>query len=68
MDTLPPAPFRCPHCGTDYKLIRAKAEPITKEREVTCLSCGGPLAAREGVFVCKYFLVDKPRPRQDRRA
>jgi hypothetical protein len=66
MDRLPPAPFRCPHCGTDYKLVRARAEEIGKDRGVTCLSCDGPLTAREGAFVMKYFLVDKPAPRQNR--
>jgi hypothetical protein len=67
-DALAPEAFRCSYCGTSYKLVRAKAGEITKHYEITCLSCGGPLTGREGAFVLKYFLVDKPRQRQDRRA
>jgi len=49
----------CPHCGAAYKVVQVEApsEPV----EVTCRSCGGPLPARDGKFLLKYFLVDKRR-------
>jgi len=49
----------CPHCGAAYRVVQieAQSDPI----EVTCKSCGGPLAGRQGHFLLKYFLVDKRR-------
>ena len=49
----------CPHCGAAYKVVQIEApsDPV----EITCKSCGGPLAGREGRFLLKYFLVDKRR-------
>jgi predicted Zn finger-like uncharacterized protein len=49
----------CPHCGAAYKVVQIEApsDPV----EITCRSCGGPLAGREGRFLLKYFLVDKRR-------
>lgn len=58
----------CPHCKTKYNVVRVEAVPDTKDDDVTCLSCGGPLAGREGAFVIKYFLVDSPSKRQRRTA
>jgi predicted Zn finger-like uncharacterized protein len=51
--------MNCPHCGAAYKVVRLEApsDPV----EVACRSCGGPLPAREGTFLLKYFLVDKRR-------
>jgi ribosomal protein L34E len=33
------------------------------DQQLTCRNCGGPLHGREGKFVLKYFLVDRPRRR-----
>ena len=53
--------FHCPNCNALYKVVKVEAGPETPDVEVvTCRSCGGPLAAREGNFVLKYFLVRKP--------
>jgi hypothetical protein len=65
-DRLAPAPFVCPHCAAQYKLIRVEATSSTPYREIICLSCGAPLAAREGAYVLKYFLVQQPSQRQRR--
>jgi predicted Zn finger-like uncharacterized protein len=51
------ASFTCPHCQALYEIVKVEAGPETTLQEVTCLSCGGPLAAREGKFVLKYFLL-----------
>ncbi len=53
--------FDCPNCGAIYRVIRAEAGPETMDREISCRSCGGPLRGREGRFVLKYFLVERPR-------
>jgi hypothetical protein len=37
-------------------------------RWVTCRACGGPLPAREGEFVLKYFLLRKAARRHKIRA
>ena len=33
----------------------------TADREVKCLSCGGSLRGRHGMFVLKYFMVERSR-------
>jgi hypothetical protein len=33
--------------------------PEAVDHKITCGVCGGPLAAREGQFVVKYFLLRK---------
>jgi hypothetical protein len=48
--------FTCPNCGALYQIIKVEAGPESDSREIVCLVCGGPLAAREGEFVLKYFL------------
>jgi hypothetical protein len=58
--------FTCPNCRTLYQIIKVEAGPETDSREIVCLACGGPLAAREGEFVLKYFLVRKAVRRQGR--
>jgi NAD-dependent SIR2 family protein deacetylase len=52
--------FQCASCGAKYRLTRIEAcsEPT---RPVACITCGEPLAAREGEFFNKYFLVERPR-------
>jgi hypothetical protein len=67
MGPLPPAPIHCPHCGAKYEVVRVEAANLMEHGEVTCLSCGGPLPAREGTFLMKYFLVDRPSQRQRQR-
>ena len=49
----------CSHCNALYQVIRAEAGPETTERDVACRVCGGPLPAREGQLVLKYFLLRK---------
>jgi hypothetical protein len=51
--------FRCPNCNALYQVVRANAGPETVDLEAACGLCGGALAAREGQFVLKYFLLRK---------
>jgi hypothetical protein len=57
----PQSTFECPRCAAKYEVVRVEAPqgPIA-DREITCLSCAGPLDGREGLFVLKYFLVARP--------
>ena len=52
--------FKCPTCDAAYKVVRAEALP-KHDRELTCLSCGGPLRSREGKFALKYFPAEGER-------
>ena len=55
-----PVPFNCPNCGAKYEAVRVEAPPRSQpDREITCLSCGGPLHGRQGAFILKYFLVER---------
>ena len=60
--------FNCPNCGARYEVVRIEEPPRPTHREVTCLSCGGPLHGREGKFVLKYFLTDRAKRRAYRAA
>ncbi len=63
------AHFNCPNCNALYQIVKVEAGPETDNREITCRACGGPLAGRDGIFVCKYFLLRKsarPDPRARR--
>jgi predicted Zn finger-like uncharacterized protein len=61
--------FTCPNCQALYDLVKVEAGPETTIEEVKCLSCGGPLPAREDEFILKYFLLRKAgRVQQSRRA
>jgi len=51
--------FRCPNCNALYQVVRTKAEPEIVDLKTTCGICSGPLVAREGQFVLKYFLLRK---------
>jgi len=52
--------FNCPNCGSKYEVVRVEAPPRPQtDREITCLSCGGPLHGRQGAFILKYFLVER---------
>jgi transcription elongation factor Elf1 len=59
--TPEPEPFACPNCGARYTLVRAEADRASVSGQVVCRGCGGPLNGREGRFVFKYFLVDRPK-------
>jgi hypothetical protein len=54
-------PFDCPTCNGRYKLVRAEADSRSFNGTIECYYCGGPLIGREGKFVLKYFVADKPR-------
>jgi hypothetical protein len=58
--------FTCPNCRALYQIIKVEAGPETDSREIVCLACGGPLVAREGEFVLKYFLMRKAVRRRGR--
>lgn len=55
------ADFVCPRCTSRYKLVRVHAEPGLPEHLIHCRVCKEPLAATEGDYVLKYFLVGKRR-------
>jgi hypothetical protein len=38
--------------------VQVAAQGPISDREITCVSCRGPLQGREGPFVLKYFLVN----------
>jgi hypothetical protein len=53
--------FHCPTCTAKYEIVRVEAPPgPTTHREIVCIACGGPLHARQGKFLLKYFLVERP--------
>jgi len=49
-------PFACPTGGAYYEIVRVEAGPVMPEGR--SVKCGGPLHAREGRFILKYFLRD----------
>jgi hypothetical protein len=51
--------FRCKSCFALYQVVKAPAGAETVDRELACRVCNGSLAAREGQFVLKYFLLRK---------
>lgn len=59
MATDEPVSFHCPNCNAHYQVVKVEVGPETVDREITCLLCHGPLAARDGKFVLKYFLLRK---------
>jgi hypothetical protein len=61
------AEFNCPQCGALYKLIRVEAPPSSDEREITCRNCGAVLQGREGPYILKYFMVNRPKQVAARR-
>ena len=54
-------PYACPTCGAEYKVVRVEAKTMVPEGRLTCTKCGGPLNAREGRYILKYFLVGGSR-------
>ena len=51
---------RLPNCGAQYKLVRVETNEMLRDQQLACRKCGGPLRGRQGRFVLKYFLVDRP--------
>ncbi len=56
--------LKCPNCDALYQVVKAEAERETINGDIKCRICGGPLAARDGKFVLKYFLLRKATRRQ----
>jgi hypothetical protein len=56
--------FNCPHCNALYHVVAVEAGPVPIDRWVTC---HGPIPAREGKFILKYFLL-RQAARTDKRA
>ena len=55
--------FHCPVYAAKYEVVGFEAPPAATEGDVACLCCGGPLHAREGKFILKYFLIERPKRR-----
>jgi hypothetical protein len=54
------ADFTCTNCGAVYKVVRIEDVRTGKDAadgELTCISCGTPLQARDGDAALKYFLI-----------
>ena len=51
--------FTCLNCDALYQVVKTGPEQETVDRWATCRSCGGPLPARDGKYVLKYFLLRK---------
>jgi hypothetical protein len=47
----------CPHCDSQYLLVRVRPDPGHHESSVRCVACDRPMAAWDGNFALKYFLV-----------
>jgi predicted RNA-binding Zn-ribbon protein involved in translation (DUF1610 family) len=59
-------PFDCPNCGAKYEIVRVELAPQpTADRAITCVSCGGSLRGRHGMFVLS-FLVEASETTQPR--
>jgi ssDNA-binding Zn-finger/Zn-ribbon topoisomerase 1 len=56
-----PKVYPCPTCGTEYKVVRVEATTALPEGRLTCTKCGGPLHARKGRHILKYFVVGGSR-------
>jgi hypothetical protein len=37
-----------------------ESPPIEVDEKIACICRGGPLSGREGAFILKYFLVNRP--------
>ena len=55
--------FVCPRCTSRYKLVRVRAEPKLPSHLLHCKVCKEPLAATDGEYALKYFLVVHGRRR-----
>ena len=52
--------------GGQFKCCGSFA-PCHVNRQLICLSCGGPLHGREGRFLLKFFLTERPKRRAGKR-
>ena len=59
------ADFECPGCTSRYKMVRVRAEPGLPALLVHCKVCKEPLAATDGDYALKYFLVDRAKKHND---
>jgi hypothetical protein len=59
-----PTDFICPGCGSDYKVVRVKAEADLPQRLIHCKVCKQPLAPIHGEYVLKYFLVRRAKAKR----
>jgi hypothetical protein len=57
--------FACPRCTSRYKLVRVRAESRLPSRLLHCRVCKEPLAATEGEYALKYFLVENANKRNN---
>jgi hypothetical protein len=64
--------FTCPRCGAKYKRVRVRMPsgllPACDfggehDRAMLCLVCMNPLPPRDGTFLLKYLLVERPKTR-----
>jgi hypothetical protein len=60
--------FRCKSCFALYQIVKAPAGLETVDRKIACRVCNESLAAREGQFVLKYFLLREATRLDARRA
>jgi hypothetical protein len=44
-----------------------ESPPVEVDEKIACISCGGTLSGREGAFILKYFLVNRPKEKQASR-
>jgi hypothetical protein len=59
---------RCPNCDAQYKVVRVEVSPTDNFREITCVSCGGPLQGRDGKSALKYFLASERKGRRNTKS
>jgi hypothetical protein len=57
--------FACPRCTSRYKLVRVRAESRLPSRLLHCRVCKEPLAATDGEYALKYFLVENANKRNN---
>jgi hypothetical protein len=58
----------CSNCQALYQVVKAQEGPETVDLEIACQVCKGPLTARQGQFVLKYFLLREASRLDVRRA
>jgi hypothetical protein len=58
----------CSNCQALYQVVKVQAGAETVDLEIACQVCNGPLIAREGQFVLKYFLLREATRLDARRA
>jgi len=61
-----PTEFVCPGCGSGYKVVRLKADADLPHRLIHCRVCKQPLAAIDGEFVAKYFLLRRGKAKRQK--